>query len=64
MIHMHRKFNDAIFARFSVIMKNVVYNGNNNCIYISMKVNLCWKKGPHTFLSTPQNGAFLSLYWN
>ena len=24
MIHMHRKFNDAIFARFSVIMKNVV----------------------------------------
>ena len=24
MIHMHRKFNDAIFARFLVIMKNVV----------------------------------------
>ena len=24
MIYMHRKFNDAIFARFSVIMKNVV----------------------------------------
>ena len=24
MIHMHRKFNDAIFARFSVTMKNVV----------------------------------------
>ena len=24
MIHMHRKFNDDIFARFLVIMKNVV----------------------------------------
>ena len=24
MIHMHRKFNDDIFARFLVVMKNVV----------------------------------------